>query len=252
MSWPRDFLNQGVHIGGRQVAGGSIPESAPSAASDGFDVVHALSSGIAISPPSILILPDIEGGVSPTATLQVYGYYPEASDLLSMWQLLQETVVEDPSTPIIIQSALGAKRLAVVVLAVTGAPTSVRLVFRAVSGPFQLEAGGDSGSSALEFVNVSAIAVAEGNNSLTGFTDKALIKRIKITSNSVNWTLTLYSKDDYASDPLVVMKNRVGNWGVSLDLPYEDKDASTELHCNFTDHNGANTYDIAVWGVKAV
>lgn len=98
-------------------------------------------------------------------------------------------------------------------------------------------------------VNITDNAVAEGNNSITGFEDVVLVKRIRIETVSVNWSMTLFSKDDYTSDPLAVFENRIGDWELEIDIPYEDKDASQEFHYSFTDHNGTNTHDIEVWGV---
>jgi len=145
MGWPAHFLNHGIHIGGRSVAFGSIPESVPTLSTDGFDVVRTLSSGIAVSPPAVLALVDFEGGTDPTATLQVYGYYPEETDLLTPWQLLQEIDVNTIDSLHVLQAGLGAKRLCVIVSAVTGSPTSVRLAFRAVAA--SLLSTGDGGGS---------------------------------------------------------------------------------------------------------
>jgi len=251
MGWPRDFLNRGVHIGGRTVAAGSVPESVPSGAGDGYPVTQTLPSNIAISPPSVLALVDLEGGSSPTATLAIYGYYPEETDLLTPWQLMEAIEVDLSTTPFVLRSVRGAERFEVIVTAITGGPTSVRLSFRAVSSSLaESGGGGGGGAAALELVNVTDSAVPEGDHSITGFESKVLLKKIKVVTASVNWTLTVFSKDDYTSDPVIVLPNRIGDWRINLDLPYEDKDATSEFHYNFTDHNGSNTHDIEVWGVK--
>jgi hypothetical protein len=99
-------------------------------------------------------------------------------------------------------------------------------------------------------VNISDTAVAEGNNSITGSEDQILVKRIRVETSAVNWTLTVYSRDDYTSDPLAIFENRIGDWELEIDIPYEDKDASQEFHYNFNDLNGSNTHDIELWAVK--
>jgi hypothetical protein len=102
----------------------------------------------------------------------------------------------------------------------------------------------------MPLVNVSDTSVAEGNHSITGFEDKVLIKRIRVETTAVSWGLTLYSSDDYISDPVAVFNGRNGDWERDLDLPYEDGDGSNELHYNFTDSLGSATHNIEVWGVK--
>jgi hypothetical protein len=97
----------------------------------------------------------------------------------------------------------------------------------------------------------SASTVAEGNYNLTGFGgSKILIKWIKIVTSSTDWDLALYSDDQHSNDEIEIVKGRSGNMNVYVDLPYEDKDATSEVHVNFTDNSGANTYNITVLGYR--
>ncbi len=104
----------------------------------------------------------------------------------------------------------------------------------------------DAGSPAL--VSAAESTVAEGNNSLTSLKDKYLVKSIEITTSSTDWTMVVYSKDDYASDPITVLKGRSGSLVYYWDYPYEDKDSTSEFHYNFTDDSGANTHNIELLG----
>ncbi len=106
----------------------------------------------------------------------------------------------------------------------------------------------DSGSPAL--VSADDSTVSEGDNSLTGLKDKFLVKALGITTSSTDWTIIVYSKDDYISDPITILKNRNGNCVCYLDRPYEDKDATAEFHYNFTDNAGTDTYNITLLGTS--
>lgn len=141
MGNPRDILNLGIHIGGRNVAVGAVPESAPTLVGDGFPVTVTLPSGIAVTPPNMTCLVDFEGGTDPTAIIQAYGYFPEATDLLSPWQKILETEVGESVNPCVTLFLAGAKRITVIVASTTGSPTSIRLALRGVSGPLPDEDG---------------------------------------------------------------------------------------------------------------
>jgi len=106
----------------------------------------------------------------------------------------------------------------------------------------------DAGSPLL--VTASDSSVAEGNNSLTGLRDKYLVKTLEVVTTSPNWTLTVYSSDDYSSDPIVILENRNRNVLFQWDHPYEDKDATAEFHYNFSDNAGTATHSIEVFGTS--
>ena len=101
-----------------------------------------------------------------------------------------------------------------------------------------------------KLIKVSDTSQAEGNNSITGFKNKVNIKRIKIETTATNWTLTLYEKDDYSTDPFMAMLLGNGDKVIYLDHLYEDQDASSEFHYKFTDEIGTATHDIEVRGLE--
>jgi hypothetical protein len=106
----------------------------------------------------------------------------------------------------------------------------------------------DAGSPLL--VSATDATVAEGDNSLTGLRDKFIVKTLVVETTSTDWTITVYSKDDYSSDPVIILKNRNGDLAYHWDYPYEDKDASSEFHYNFTDNSGTATHDIELFGTS--
>lgn len=132
----RDFLNRGIRVSDVTVASGDVPQAAPALATDGTSL-PLTDGGISILPPMLLVYCDLDGGVTPTATLQFWAYSdpPAAAPaLLSDWQLLSQVVVSDTLG----QSAalfplVGVQRYQVIVTAITGAPTSICLRHIAVS-----------------------------------------------------------------------------------------------------------------------
>jgi hypothetical protein len=98
-------------------------------------------------------------------------------------------------------------------------------------------------------IKASEIAVPEGNNSVALGTSKCQIEWIRITTTSTDWTLTLYSKSDYASGAFVIVSNRSGNHDIQLGLPYEDESAGGNLYYNFTSASGSETHSIEIRGV---
>lgn len=99
-------------------------------------------------------------------------------------------------------------------------------------------------------VEVEQIGVSVGNNSLTGFENKVLIKWVEVKTTSTDWTLKIYSKDDYATKEVGVASGQSGDQRIYLDWPYEDQDSTAELHYNFTSNSGSETHDITVTGIK--
>ena len=98
-------------------------------------------------------------------------------------------------------------------------------------------------------VDVSGPGLTPGNHSLSGFGNSAIINRISITTASTDWNLILYSKSDYSSDPIRIFINRSGSYNIYPNIPYEDKNATSSLHYNFTDNGGSNSYSIEVWAL---
>lgn len=98
-------------------------------------------------------------------------------------------------------------------------------------------------------VTLSAVTQVEGNLSLTGFKNRVLIKWIRIKTASTDWNLTLFKKNTFlAADAFQVVNGRNGDYDIYLDYPYSDENGTPQLHINFTDVTGANTYDIEVRG----
>jgi len=90
-----------------------------------------------------------------------------------------------------------------------------------------------------------------GNKNLTGLgSSKILIKWIKITTSSTDWTLTLYSDDGHSNDAWEIVSNRSGDYNAYLDIPYEDKDGDSELHFVWVDNSGANTFSFEILGFR--
>ena len=106
----------------------------------------------------------------------------------------------------------------------------------------------DAGSP--KFLEIGSTTVAEGNFSITGFANKALIKWVEVTTSATSWDLTIYSDDGYSTDAFQIVNDRNGNYNVYLDYPYEDDDASSEFHYTFTDNIAANTHDIKIRGYQ--
>lgn len=98
-------------------------------------------------------------------------------------------------------------------------------------------------------VTLSAVTQAEGNLSLAGFRNKVLIKWIRIKTLATDWNLTLFKKNTFlVADAFQVVNGKNGDYDIYLDYPYSDEDGISQLHINFTDVMGVNTYDIEVRG----
>ena len=88
-------------------------------------------------------------------------------------------------------------------------------------------------------------------------TSKALIKTIRVITDSTDWDAWLIQNDNGYSvdDATIPMKQIIDTGGdgdttIWLDLPYEDEDASNEVHLYFVDNSGSNTFDIIIQGYK--
>ncbi|MBE3036558.1 MAG: hypothetical protein IMZ70_05685 [Candidatus Atribacteria bacterium] len=75
----------------------------------------------------------------------------------------------------------------------------------------------------------------------------ALIKYIRVITDSSGWDLYILQNDNgyVANDANIprmkIGDNVIGNATIWLDLPYEDEDASGEVHLYWVDNSGANT-----------
>jgi len=161
----RDFLNKGIYIDDLNVASGTVPEAAPTLVTDGFSTV--LQDGIVA--PFTLGIVDLEAGVTPTATINMWGYSenPAAgSELLSSWQLIDSVTVDEATETLFLVPTVGFQRFDVKVNAITGAPTSVRIRLMAIS-PWTAMSLAVTGALGGIATNVNLIQVA-GTNILTG------------------------------------------------------------------------------------
>lgn len=150
-----------IHGGGstlfnREVAVGGLPETTPSADTDGFSMLLEAKLGGGVIPPYVLVLTDLVGGTTPTVTLDAYLHFPYAR-YLGKWQLIKRTIVSDDYSQaftFMLVPTMGAARIAVRLQSVTGAPTTVRLHGRAINDDqayqlLELQGGGGSGGVTL-------------------------------------------------------------------------------------------------------
>ena len=122
-------------------------------------------------------------------------------------------------------------------------------------GSWATPPGGAGGATPM-YIYLKSTGESEGDIHLSDGTnwnvDLALIKEIKIVTSSTDWDLHILQNDNgYATDdaniPAQVLN--VGGNGtetVMLDYPYEDEDASKEVHLYWLDNSGSNTADIYV------
>jgi len=107
---------------------------------------------------------------------------------------------------------------------------------------------------------IKAVTQSEGDLNLsdgpTWAVSKALIKSMRIVTSSTDWDLYILQNDNtFATDDANIGKvqlagNVNGNSNIYMDLPYEDEDASAEVHLYYLDNSGANTADIYIMGYE--
>lgn len=88
-------------------------------------------------------------------------------------------------------------------------------------------------------------------------TDKALIYELKLETSSTDWGLWLLQNDNgYAADDAdiparPIITNAKGDKSIYISIPYEDEDASQEIHLYWVDNNAATTLNkIIITGIK--
>jgi hypothetical protein len=100
-------------------------------------------------------------------------------------------------------------------------------------------------------VNVTESTVSEGYNDIGSFNDKVLILTIAVTTSATDWTFKAVPDDDQdGAGAVTLVSNRSGNYTIYWNYAYEDTDASSEFHYQFTDDSGSNTHDIDVRGIR--
>ncbi len=86
----------------------------------------------------------------------------------------------------------------------------------------------------------------------------ALIQCIRVITAATDWDLYLLQNDNgYAADDanipaLKIADNLSGNANLMLNVPYEDEDASNEVHLYYVDNAGTNTADLYVLGFELI
>ena len=109
---------------------------------------------------------------------------------------------------------------------------------------------------------LKATGQSEGDLHLSDGTNwaisKALILLIRVLTSSTDWDLYLLQNDNgfAANDAnipmLKIMADGDGNANIRVNYPYEDEDASDEVHLYYIDNSGTNTADIYVIGYELV
>ena len=85
---------------------------------------------------------------------------------------------------------------------------------------------------------------------------KALIGAIRVETSSTDWDAWLMFNDngkdagDSTIPQMQIMEQGYGNQNILLNLPYNDEDASNEVHLYFTDNSGNNTFDVYIIGYQ--
>ncbi|MBN2015996.1 hypothetical protein JW766_04140 [Candidatus Dojkabacteria bacterium] len=112
----------------------------------------------------------------------------------------------------------------------------------------------------LNYIFIKALSQSPGDLNLfahgTWGVSKALIKLIRVFTQSTDWNLYLLQNNNghLANDAnipeLQIMESGNGNANIYLDVPYEDEDAKNEVHLSYIDNSGSNPADIYIIGYK--
>ena len=107
---------------------------------------------------------------------------------------------------------------------------------------------------------IKATGESEGDLHLSDATNwnvnKSIIKVVRVNTASTDWDLYILQNDNgFATDDANIPKMQLveagnGNANILVNLPYEDEDASGEVHFYYVDNNGAETADIYVLGER--
>jgi hypothetical protein len=126
-------------------------------------------------------------------------------------------------------------------------------------GTWATPPGGAGGGTPM-YIFIKSTGESEGDIHLSDVTNwnvsLALIKEIKIATSSTDWDLYILQNDNgYATNDANIpaqLLNTGGNGteSIVLDYPYEDEDASNEVHLYWLDNSGANTADIYILGYE--
>jgi hypothetical protein len=109
------------------------------------------------------------------------------------------------------------------------------------------------------YVYLKSGLTSEGDISLSASTwavSKALIKSIQVVTSSVDWSLYILQNGNghVANDaniPEIQLNNHGnGNEIIYADMPYEDEDATDNVHLYWLDASGANQAQFIITGYK--
>lgn len=105
-----------------------------------------------------------------------------------------------------------------------------------------------------KIITATSTSAAEGNVNLTDAAwavSKSIIYTLEVTTTSTDYTITLYSKDDFTSGAFVAVTSGSGNALYYLNYPYVDADATSEIHVKRTDNVGSAYFTTAFRGIQA-
>jgi hypothetical protein len=126
------------------------------------------------------------------------------------------------------------------------------------TGKLSYGAAGEGGTPM--YIYIKATGQSEGDLHLSDVTNWgvsfALIKEIRVVTNSTDWDLHILQNDNGYSANDANIPSQVLNVGgngteiIMLDYTYEDEDATDEVHLYWVDNSGSNTADIYVTGYE--
>lgn len=110
------------------------------------------------------------------------------------------------------------------------------------------------------YKHIKATTQSEGDLHLsdgaTWAVSKAMIHSIRVITSSTNWDLYVLQNDNgFSTDDANIPKFKIagaisGDANIMLNFPYEDEDATSEVHLYYLDNSGTNTADIYVLGFE--
>ena len=117
-----------------------------------------------------------------------------------------------------------------------------------------------TGTGVPMYINLIKTSQVEGNlhfnDTFTWYTDKAIIKSVKVVTDSTNWDLYLLQNGNgYLADDASVPAKTLMMYGnlteaISMDYSYEDEDESKSIHLYWVDNSGTNTADFYISGFE--
>ena len=112
------------------------------------------------------------------------------------------------------------------------------------------------------YIFIKALSQNPGDLHLSSYTtwsvSKALIKMIRVMTQSTNWDMYILQNgnghivNDANIPEMQIMEAGNGDANIYLDLPYEDEDASDEVHLYYIDKSGSNPADIYIIGYRMI